>query len=61
MLDHTLDRLEAVSAGPVIAVRLSDPALPVTVEKIIVPRLENPPGHRLRPFGARALLRAVGP
>lgn len=61
MLDDTLDRLDALSAGPVVAVRLSDPALPVTVEKIIAPGLETVPGSRLRPFGTRALLKAVRP
>lgn len=59
MLATTLERLLATGAGPVFAVRLSDTALPLAVEKIIAPGLENPPGARLRPFGIRALMKAV--
>lgn len=59
MFDYALARLDIVAACPVVAVSLSDPALPYAVEKILVPGLEHPPGARLRRFGARAIVRAA--
>ncbi len=60
MMHASLGRIARCGLGPVIAVSLGDPDLPFSVEKILVPGLEHPPGARLRRFGTRALMAGVG-
>ncbi|CAN7329271.1 YcaO-like family protein [Rhizobium sp. LjRoot98] len=50
-----LDTLKQMELGPVIAVPLSEPALPFAVAKVLAPKLENPEGRRAQRFGQRAL------
>ncbi len=57
-LEHTLDRLRSAGIATVAAVQLSDPDLPFSVVKVLIPELENPDGKRARRFGTRALSRA---
>ncbi|MFK0335019.1 YcaO-like family protein [Rhizobium sp. NPDC090275] len=57
-LGHTLDRLRAAGITTVATVQLSDPDLPFSVVKVLIPELENPDGKRARRFGNRALSRA---
>ncbi|RYD82949.1 MAG: hypothetical protein EOP61_41670, partial [Sphingomonadales bacterium] len=52
-------RLRAVGIEQVLAVRLSDPALPFAVVKVLVPGLENPDGARRQRLGGRAVTRAL--
>ncbi len=58
-LDRILDALRERQIAPVIALPLSDPALPFHVVKVFVPSLENPEGARARGFGARAIAKAL--
>ncbi len=60
LLQHVLDALRNRAIGSVIVVRLSDETLPFGVVKVVIPELENPEGQRARPFGTRALARAIG-
>ncbi|MEX2741750.1 YcaO-like family protein [Rhizobium mongolense] len=58
-LDYTLSALREKQIDRIIALALSDPALPFTVAKIFIPALENPEGGRARRFGNRAVSRAI--
>ncbi|WP_210258142.1 YcaO-like family protein [Rhizobium sp. 57MFTsu3.2] len=58
-LNRILDALRERQIAPVIALPLSDPALPFHVVKVFVPSLENPEGARARRFGARAIAKAL--
>ena len=60
LLQHVLDALRQRQIASVIAVRLSDEALPFSVVKVVIPELESPEGARARRFGTRALARAIG-
>ncbi|MBX4934085.1 YcaO-like family protein [Rhizobium bangladeshense] len=60
LLQHVLDALRNRAIGSVVVVRLSDETLPFGVVKVVIPELENPEGQRARPFGTRALARAIG-
>ncbi|MGZ2441609.1 YcaO-like family protein [Sinorhizobium medicae] len=59
LLRHTVDHLTSAGVQSAIALRLSANALPFSVVKIFVPKLENPDGDRARRFGPRALSRAL--
>ncbi|HTO34382.1 MAG TPA: YcaO-like family protein [Pararhizobium sp.] len=59
MITHLLDRLRQASISMAIAVSLSKDEWPFSVVKVLVPALENPEGHRLRRFGARAIARTL--
>jgi ribosomal protein S12 methylthiotransferase accessory factor len=58
LLDATLAIVRECNVGPVIAVQLSDPALPFCVTKVFMPSLENPEGSRARRFGERVMSKA---
>ncbi|MEX2692805.1 YcaO-like family protein [Rhizobium mongolense] len=58
-LDYTLSALREKQIDRIIALALSDPALPFSVAKIFIPALENPEGGRARRFGNRAVSRAI--
>ncbi|WP_307144931.1 YcaO-like family protein [Rhizobium tibeticum] len=58
-LDEVLNALREREIAPVIALPLSDRALPFHVVKVFIPGLENPEGARARRFGARAIAKAV--
>jgi ribosomal protein S12 methylthiotransferase accessory factor len=57
LLDWVLDKLAAAQIAPIIAVPLGDPALPISVVKVVVPGLESPEGARRQSIGVRALSR----
>lgn len=59
MFHTVLKHLKAASVGSVIVVPLTPPDLPFSVVKVLVPNLENPPGERMRRFGARAISKAL--
>ncbi|MDM9620599.1 YcaO-like family protein [Rhizobium sp. S96] len=59
LLGATLATLRECNVGLVIAVQLSDPALPFCVTKVFMPSLENPEGSRARRFGERAISKAL--
>jgi len=55
LLAYCLEKLAHAGIKPVVAVPLSDVALPISVVKVIVPGLENPEGARRHTVGSRAL------
>lgn len=57
LLDWVLDKLAAAQIAPIIAVPLGDPALLISVVKVVVPGLESPEGARRQGIGVRALSR----
>lgn len=57
-LDGLLDMLAARNLGPVIVVPLRH--APLTVAKVLVPALENPPGRRRHSLGVRGLRALMG-
>jgi ribosomal protein S12 methylthiotransferase accessory factor len=57
LLDWVLDKLAEAQITPIIAVPLGDPALPISVVKVVVPGLESPEGARRQSIGVRALSR----
>jgi YcaO-like protein with predicted kinase domain len=57
--DFVLKRLTSSGVPRVVVIDLADPALPLSVVKVIIPRLESPDGNRARRFGHRALSRAL--
>lgn len=54
-LEGILMRLKQTAITQAIAIRLSQPELPFSVVKILVPELENPEGERRQRFGNRAI------
>lgn len=59
MFDTVLGHLRSRSSGSVIVVPLTPPDFPLSVVKVVVPGLENPPGARKRRFGARGISKAL--
>ncbi|NLS06318.1 YcaO-like family protein [Rhizobium sp. P32RR-XVIII] len=54
-LEGILMNLKRAGITQAIAIRLSQPELPFSVVKILVPELENPEGERRQRFGNRAI------
>lgn len=54
-LKGILMNLKRAGVTQAIAVRLSEPALPFAVAKVLVPGLENPQAERRQRFGERAM------
>ncbi|MBB4305527.1 ribosomal protein S12 methylthiotransferase accessory factor [Rhodobium orientis] len=59
MTAAVVDLLARKGLGPLLAVRLNPDESRMAVVKVLAPRLENPPGARKRPLGARALAKVL--
>ncbi|MCW2307374.1 YcaO-like family protein [Rhodobium gokarnense] len=55
MTAAVIGMLDRKGLGPLLAVRLNPDEDRMAVVKVLAPRLENPPGARKHPLGARAL------